>query len=111
MRGSALLGRIHPPEILYPPCRKRLDLPPPVGILFLKFLQKPNAERLFRRPGTGRRVQASPPAALLLQGAGGAMMMRSAARRDQLGISIQELLMVMAILSMFIISIDRKSVV
>lgn len=35
------------------------------------------------------------------------MMMRSAARRNQLGISIQELLMVMAILSMFIVSIPN----
>jgi len=80
--------------------------PYPAPYFSSKFLQKPDTERVFGDRIFGRREEASKSAVPLGQGAGGSIM-RSTPSRKQLGISIQELLLVMAILTMAIVSIPN----
>ena len=56
MRGSPLLEQIRRLEIPYPLCGNGLDLPPPVGILFLKFYKN---QMLSAFPATGNRPSGS----------------------------------------------------
>ncbi len=62
MRGSSPLEQIRRTEILYPLCRKGLDLPPPVGILFLKLYknQMLSAFSGDREPAVGFRRHRRP---------------------------------------------------